>query len=101
MHDRCLSFHQYNFEGRYDIVKFFKLIQDNGMYAMVRIGPYVQAEWNHGFACFFVSPLESIVAFFFQVKYCSTDGVSFAEVCRTGLERSLTLSSGPTTSRSR
>jgi beta-galactosidase GanA len=51
MHDRCLflfCFRQYNFEGRYDIVKFLKLIQDNGMYAMVRIGPFIQAEWDHG-----------------------------------------------------
>jgi beta-galactosidase GanA len=51
MHDRCLflfCFRQYNFEGRYDIVKFLKLIQDKGMYAMVRIGPFIQAEWDHG-----------------------------------------------------
>ncbi|XBI09808.1 hypothetical protein VPH35_137276 [Triticum aestivum] len=38
----------YNFEGRYDMIKFFKLIQEHEMYAMVRIGPFVQAEWNHG-----------------------------------------------------
>jgi len=40
---------QLNFEGRYDMVKFFKMIQDNDMYAVVRIGPFIQAEWNHGF----------------------------------------------------
>jgi hypothetical protein len=40
---------QYNFEGRYDMIKFLKLIQDHNMYAVVRIGPFIQAEWNHGF----------------------------------------------------
>ena len=40
---------QYNFEGRNDLVKFFKLIQEHDMYAVVRIGPFIQAEWNHGF----------------------------------------------------
>ncbi|PNT68547.1 beta-galactosidase 11 [Brachypodium distachyon] len=38
----------YNFEGRYDMIKFFKLVQEHEMFAMVRIGPFVQAEWNHG-----------------------------------------------------
>ncbi|KAG8048213.1 hypothetical protein GUJ93_ZPchr0008g12393 [Zizania palustris] len=38
----------YNFEGRYDLVKFVKLIQEKEMYAVIRIGPFVQAEWNHG-----------------------------------------------------
>ncbi|XP_072972275.1 beta-galactosidase 11-like [Typha angustifolia] len=39
---------QYNFEGRYDLVKFVKLIQKLGMYATLRIGPFIEAEWNHG-----------------------------------------------------
>jgi hypothetical protein len=33
------------------MVKFFKMIQDNDMYAIVRIGPFIQAEWNHGLVC--------------------------------------------------
>jgi beta-galactosidase GanA len=32
---------QYNFEGNYDIVRFFKEIQHAGMYAILRIGPYI------------------------------------------------------------
>lgn len=48
---RSIDWFQYNFEGRYDLVKFFKLIQEQEMYAIVRIGPFVQAEWNHGFVC--------------------------------------------------
>ena len=39
---------QFNFEGRYDMVRFFKLIQEHDMFAMVRLGPFIQAEWNHG-----------------------------------------------------
>ncbi|XP_072979925.1 beta-galactosidase 11-like [Typha angustifolia] len=39
---------QFNFEGRYDLVKFIKLIQKHGMYATLRIGPFIEAEWNHG-----------------------------------------------------
>ncbi|GMP27292.1 hypothetical protein CsSME_00003347 [Camellia sinensis var. sinensis] len=38
----------YNFEGRYDIVRFIKTIQKAGLYAHLRIGPYVCAEWNFG-----------------------------------------------------
>lgn len=39
------------------MIKFFKLIQEHEMYAMVRIGPFVQAEWNHGFVRLFASHL--------------------------------------------
>ncbi|KAF8730440.1 hypothetical protein HU200_017018 [Digitaria exilis] len=39
---------EYNFEGNYDIVRFFREIHNAGMYAILRIGPYVCAEWNHG-----------------------------------------------------
>ncbi|KAL2520473.1 Beta-galactosidase 3 [Forsythia ovata] len=38
----------YNFEGKYDIVRFIKTIQKAGLYCQLRIGPYVCAEWNFG-----------------------------------------------------
>ncbi|KAF2318146.1 hypothetical protein GH714_001121 [Hevea brasiliensis] len=38
----------YYFGDRYDLVKFIKLIQQAGLYAHLRIGPYVCAEWNFG-----------------------------------------------------
>ncbi|KAL4367439.1 hypothetical protein GQ457_05G012650 [Hibiscus cannabinus] len=38
----------YNFDGRYDLVRFIKTIQRAGLYAHLRIGPYVCAEWNFG-----------------------------------------------------
>ncbi|KAL2249385.1 UNVERIFIED_CONTAM: Beta-galactosidase 9, partial [Sesamum indicum] len=39
---------QYNFEGRYNIVKFVKQVGSSGLYLFLRIGPYVCAEWNFG-----------------------------------------------------
>ncbi|PPD87150.1 hypothetical protein GOBAR_DD15904 [Gossypium barbadense] len=43
-----LSPGKYNFEGRYDLVKFVKIVQQAGMYMILRIGPFVAAEWNFG-----------------------------------------------------
>ncbi|XP_057850340.2 beta-galactosidase 2 isoform X2 [Cryptomeria japonica] len=42
------GFFTYNFEGRFDLVKFVKLVQQEGLYVSLRIGPYVSAEWNFG-----------------------------------------------------
>ncbi|XP_038893262.1 beta-galactosidase 7-like [Benincasa hispida] len=39
---------KYDFSGNLDFIKFFKLIQEAGLYAIMRIGPYVCAEWNYG-----------------------------------------------------
>ncbi|CAN6483267.1 unnamed protein product [Victoria cruziana] len=39
---------QYNFEGQLDFIKFVKAVQQAGLYAIIRIGPYVCAEWNYG-----------------------------------------------------
>ncbi|XP_062147988.1 beta-galactosidase-like isoform X3 [Alnus glutinosa] len=39
---------QYNFQGRYDLVRFIKLVHQAGLYVTLRIGPYVCAEWNLG-----------------------------------------------------
>ncbi|KAL8464064.1 hypothetical protein ACS0TY_033836 [Phlomoides rotata] len=39
---------KYNFEGRFDLVKFIKVVQNAGLYVHLRIGPYVCAEWNFG-----------------------------------------------------
>ncbi|KAG6471669.1 hypothetical protein ZIOFF_069115 [Zingiber officinale] len=38
----------YNFEGRYDLLRFVKTVQRAGLYVHLRIGPYVCAEWNFG-----------------------------------------------------
>ncbi|KAJ0087884.1 hypothetical protein Patl1_32313 [Pistacia atlantica] len=39
---------QYDFSGNLDLVRFIKTIQDQGLHAILRIGPYVCAEWNFG-----------------------------------------------------
>ncbi|KAJ6937152.1 hypothetical protein NC652_011729 [Populus alba x Populus x berolinensis] len=54
---------KFNFEGPYDLVKFIKTIGENGMSATIRLGPFIQAEWNHGYEstpCF----LLLIIAYF-------------------------------------
>ncbi|XP_059647476.1 beta-galactosidase 13-like isoform X1 [Cornus florida] len=39
---------QFNFEGNGDLVKFVKLIGEHDMYVTLRVGPFIEAEWNHG-----------------------------------------------------
>ncbi|KAI4369287.1 hypothetical protein MLD38_017746 [Melastoma candidum] len=39
---------KYHFQGRYDLVKFVKTVQQAGLYMILRIGPFVQAEWYYG-----------------------------------------------------
>ncbi|KAL6222089.1 hypothetical protein ACLB2K_005481 [Fragaria x ananassa] len=39
---------QYDFTGNLDLIKFIKTVQDAGLYVVLRIGPYVCAEWNYG-----------------------------------------------------
>ncbi|BAV04494.1 beta-galactosidase [Filimonas lacunae] len=38
----------FDFEGQKDVAAFVKLVQKNGMYCIVRPGPYVCAEWDMG-----------------------------------------------------
>ncbi|GAA0143573.1 galactosidase [Lithospermum erythrorhizon] len=39
---------KFNFEGNYDLIKFIKMVGDHGMYVTLRIGPFIEAEWNAG-----------------------------------------------------
>ncbi|CAK7328307.1 unnamed protein product [Dovyalis caffra] len=39
---------QYDFSGNLDLVRFIRTIQREGLYAILRIGPYTCAEWNYG-----------------------------------------------------
>jgi beta-galactosidase len=39
---------EYTFTGQADVAEFVRLIQKNGMYCIVRPGPYVCAEWDMG-----------------------------------------------------
>lgn len=45
---------EYDFSGNLDLIRFLKTIQDEGLYAVLRIGPYVCAEWNYGYLRDFV-----------------------------------------------
>lgn len=38
----------YDFSGQNDVAAFVKLVQKNGMYCIVRPGPYICAEWDMG-----------------------------------------------------
>ena len=39
---------QYKFEGRWDIVRFTKLVHTVGLKLIIRPGPYICAEWDYG-----------------------------------------------------
>ncbi|XP_057443397.1 beta-galactosidase-like [Lotus japonicus] len=39
---------EYDFSGDKDIIKFLKNVQEAGLYVVLRIGPYVCAEWSYG-----------------------------------------------------
>ncbi|XP_028767391.1 beta-galactosidase 15-like [Neltuma alba] len=39
---------QYDFSGNNDLIRFLKTIHEAGLYSILRIGPYVFAEWNYG-----------------------------------------------------
>ncbi|KAI3949813.1 hypothetical protein MKW92_040003 [Papaver armeniacum] len=41
-------YRQYEFSGNKDLIRFLKTIQEAGLYIILRIGPYVCAEWNYG-----------------------------------------------------
>eukprot|EP01018_Ginkgo_biloba_P019616 Gb_41542 [translate_table: standard] len=52
---------QYNFEGRFDLVQYVKLIQKAGLYVSLRIGPYIESEWNYGGFPFWLHDIPDIV----------------------------------------
>ncbi|KAK8522219.1 hypothetical protein V6N13_115195 [Hibiscus sabdariffa] len=52
---------QYNFEGRNDLVKFLKLVQQSNMYAVIRLGPFIQAEWNNGGLPYWLREVPNII----------------------------------------
>ncbi|XP_048130365.1 beta-galactosidase 16-like isoform X2 [Rhodamnia argentea] len=39
---------QYDFGGNKDIVRLMKEVQAQGLYACLRIGPYIESEWTYG-----------------------------------------------------
>ncbi|GMY05449.1 beta-galactosidase 13-like [Fagus crenata] len=52
---------KFNFEGNYDVVKFIRMVGEHGMYVTLRIGPFIQAEWNHGGLPYWLREVPNIV----------------------------------------
>ncbi|KAK9735545.1 hypothetical protein RND81_04G211700 [Saponaria officinalis] len=51
---------QYDFSGRNDLVKFIKEIQAQGLFVCLRIGPYIESEWNYGGLPFWLHDIPGI-----------------------------------------
>ncbi|KAL5779420.1 hypothetical protein ACOSQ2_010157 [Xanthoceras sorbifolium] len=52
---------QYDFNGRNDIIGFIKQIQSQGLYACLRIGPFIESEWTYGGLPFWLHDVPGIV----------------------------------------
>ncbi|XP_022768137.1 beta-galactosidase 16 isoform X3 [Durio zibethinus] len=52
---------QFDFSGRRDIVRFIKEIQAQGLYACIRIGPFIEGEWSYGGLPFWLHDIPGIV----------------------------------------
>ncbi|OWM85111.1 hypothetical protein CDL15_Pgr027898 [Punica granatum] len=52
---------KYVFSGRANIVRFIKEVQAQGLYVCLRIGPYIQGEWNYGGLPFWLHDIPGIV----------------------------------------
>nr|GMC65111.1 beta-galactosidase 13-like [Ipomoea batatas] len=52
---------QFNFEGNNDVVKFIRMIGDMGMYVTLRVGPYLEAEWNLGGFPYWMKEVPNII----------------------------------------
>uniref|UniRef100_K3XS54 Beta-galactosidase n=1 Tax=Setaria italica TaxID=4555 RepID=K3XS54_SETIT len=51
---------QYNFEGRYDLVKFIREIHAQGLYVSLRVGPFIESEWKYGGLPFWLRDIPNI-----------------------------------------
>ncbi|PHT50048.1 Beta-galactosidase 16 [Capsicum baccatum] len=51
----------YDFSGRRDVVAFMKEIQAQGLYACLRMGPYIEAEWTYGGFPFWLQDVPGVV----------------------------------------
>ncbi|KAJ6774191.1 BETA-GALACTOSIDASE [Salix purpurea] len=52
---------QFYFSGRADLVRFVKEIQAQGLYACLRIGPFIESEWTYGGLPFWLHDIPGIV----------------------------------------
>ncbi|XP_062148076.1 beta-galactosidase 6 isoform X2 [Alnus glutinosa] len=52
---------QYEFSGSNDLVRFIKEIKAQGLYACLRIGPFIESEWTYGGFPFWLHDIPGIV----------------------------------------
>ncbi|KAG1328083.1 Beta-galactosidase 7 [Cocos nucifera] len=52
---------EFNFEGRYNLVRFIKEIQAQGLYVSLRMGPFIESEWKYGGFPFWLHDVPGIV----------------------------------------
>ncbi|KAL5129884.1 Beta-galactosidase 13 [Glycine soja] len=52
---------KFSIEPQYDYIKFMKLVQKKGMYVTLRVGPFIQAEWNHGGLPYWLREIPDII----------------------------------------
>ncbi|KAJ0960439.1 hypothetical protein J5N97_001721 [Dioscorea zingiberensis] len=52
---------KFNFEGRYDLVRFIKEVRNQGLYVSLRIGPFIESEWKYGGFPFWLHDISGIV----------------------------------------
>ncbi|XAR62826.1 Beta-galactosidase [Bertholletia excelsa] len=52
---------QYDFNGRNDVVRFFKEVQAQGLYGFLRVGPFIESEWNYGGLPFWLHDIPGII----------------------------------------
>ncbi|KAJ4700717.1 Beta-galactosidase [Melia azedarach] len=52
---------QFDFSGRRDLVRFIKEVQAQGLYVCLRIGPFIEGEWNYGGLPFWLHDVPGIV----------------------------------------
>lgn len=50
----------FDFEGNRDLLKFIRLVGENKMYVTLRLGPFIQAEWNHGGLPYWLREVQNI-----------------------------------------
>lgn len=75
---------QYYFEDRFNLVKFSKIVRDAGLYMILRIGPFVAAEWNFGQVLNNTSLHTLYFTSIISFGYLSNFYLSNAEECRYG-----------------
>ncbi|CAN0878842.1 Beta-galactosidase 14 [Linum grandiflorum] len=52
---------KFNFEGRFDVIKFLKMCGEHGLFVTIRFGPFIQGEWNHGGLPYWLREVPNII----------------------------------------